>query len=525
MNRKIIGSILIAILLGVLVFGSILFNRSPFPGMGPGSSQSEGGGGPESSGVLDESEGTSILDVNAQDPGDRPVKSFELTAQETKWDTGDGVVSAWTYNGTVPGEMLRVTEGDFVRIELKNELEVPVTIHWHGVILPNRMDGVPGLTQDAVQPGETFTYEYIAEDAGTYWYHSHQHSSLQVDKGLYGALVVEEKEKEYDRDAFFLLDEWAVDVEDQDTANMPGMMMGGMTGDGEADTKQLYDTFTVNGRTGDAIEPLMMENGETMRLRFVNAGYQQHQLVFPEGSMMVIANDGEPVEDTGNSNVLEVAPGERIDVAFTKTSGSSQTIAHRMDVDHAEGMRIPVVSESDTEEEAEVAEAADVSDGISHGSENLLFEAPPEPDVTYDMDLDMGMGGNMGEGMNMLEGMEFLINGETFPDTPPIEVEPGDIVRVNITNNGRMNHPMHLHGHRFQVQSKDGEPFDQPIVKDLIHVKPGESYTIYFEADNSGEWLFHCHDNNHAGQGMMTIVDYQNTHSPFELGGEHENNP
>ena len=207
MNRKIIGSILIAILLGVLVFGSILFNRSPFPGMGPGSSQSEGGGGPESSGVLDESEGTSILDVNAQDPGDRPVKSFELTAQETEWDTGDGVVSAWTYNGTVPGEMLRVTEGDFVRIELKNELEVPVTIHWHGVILPNRMDGVPGLTQDAVQPGETFTYEYIAEDAGTYWYHSHQHSSLQVDKGLYGALVVEEKEKEYDRDALFLLDE------------------------------------------------------------------------------------------------------------------------------------------------------------------------------------------------------------------------------------------------------------------------------------------------------------------------------
>ena len=134
-----------------------------------------------------------------------------------------------------------------------------------------------------------------------------------------------------------------------------------------------------------------------------------------------------------------------------------------------------------------------------------LFETVPDVDVSYNMDLSMGM--------NMGEGMTWQINDRVFPDTPPIQVEKGDIVRVDITNEGRLNHPMHLHGHRFQVEAEDGGA----VVKDLINMKPGESYTIYFEADNKGEWLFHCHDNNHADRGMVTIVDYTSVFSPFEL--------
>ncbi|SEA40552.1 Multicopper oxidase with three cupredoxin domains (includes cell division protein FtsP and spore coat protein CotA) [Thalassobacillus cyri] len=508
MNRKIIGSAMIVILLGL---GVVLFFNSPY--YNNSSNQSL----PEE--VLEE-EGTSILDVGSQEAGDRAVKTFDLTAQEIEWDIGNGeTVNAWTYNGTVPGEPLRVTEGDFVRINLKNELDVPVTIHWHGVLLPNKMDGVPGLTQNAVQPGETFTYEYIADDAGTYWYHSHQHSSTQVDKGLYGSLVVEEKEKEYERDEFFILDEWAVNQEKRDMSNMGGMMMGGMSGNGEADTQQMYDTFTVNGKAGDAIEPLVMKKGETARLRFVNAGYQQHQLVFPKGSTKVIANDAEKVKiEKGSTNVIEIAPGERIDVAFTKQTSESEIIGQKTDVENAEDMRIPVVTEKGSDVKANnIAASSGVADGVSYGSEKLLFEETPEADVTYNMDLSMGM--------NMGEGMVFQINNDVFPDTPPIKVSDGDIVKVNITNNGRMNHPMHLHGHRFQVVSKDGSEFDNPIVKDLIHVKPGEQYTIYFKANNKGEWLFHCHDNNHADRGMVTIVDYKEVYSPFEIGGEKGNNP
>ena len=507
MNRKVIGTILIAVLMAI---GVIVFLQSPWYKSGDMTLPT---------GVKDGK--TSILEVSAQEKGDRPVKKFVLTAEEKQWHISEGKnVAAWTYNGTVPGEPLRVTEGDVVQVKLKNELDVPVTIHWHGVLLPNKMDGIPGLTQDAVQPGESFTYEFIANDAGTYWYHSHQQSSIQVDKGLYGSLVIEEKEKEYERDEVFILDEWAVDQEKEDLSNMGGMMMGAMSGDGEADTKQMYDTFTVNGKAGSAIKPLTMEAGEKVRLRFVNAGYQAHRLVFPEGSMRVIATDAEKVVSEDNhSNVLEIAPGERVDVEFTKPDQETVFIGQEQDLEHAEDMMIPVVSEENQrpDQEASLASEVGVANGISYGSEKRIFDETPEPDVSYNMDLSMGM--------SMGEGMSFQINDKSFPDTPPIKVEEGDIVKVTLRNNGRMNHPMHLHGHRFQVNSKNGKEFEEPIVKDLIHVKPGEEYVIYFKADNVGEWLFHCHDNNHAARGMVTIVDYEGVYSPFELGGKKENQP
>ncbi|SFP97454.1 multicopper oxidase family protein [Salibacterium halotolerans] len=496
MNRKWVGSLLIVILLGI---GGWMFFNSFYNSGGQYDTDSK--------------EGISILEVDAQEAGERPIKTFDLTAQATEWDIGEEKkVNAWTYNGTVPGEALRVTEDDFVRVHLKNELDVPVTIHWHGVILPNKMDGVPGLTQDAVQPGESFTYEFIANDPGTYWYHSHQHSAVQVDKGLYGSFVIEKKEPEYERDEFFLLDEWATGSDSQNSLNMGGMRQGHMSGDGEMDTKQLYNTFTVNGKIGKDIEPLVMEKGETARLRFVNAGYQQHQLVFPEGSMKVIANDaGEVTGEKGSSQVVEIAPGERIDVAYTKQGEETEVIAENPVVENAEDMKIPVVSKEngDIQNSIPVSSSSDIADGTSYGSEELLFETTPEADVTYDMDLSMGM--------TMGEGMSFQINDQTFPETPPIRVEEGNIVKVHITNSGMMNHPMHLHGHRFQVASKNGTAYGNPIVKDLIHVKPGEEYVVYFEANNKGEWLFHCHDNNHADLGMVTVVDYQGVYSPFNI--------
>ncbi|MDP4552310.1 multicopper oxidase family protein [Alkalihalobacillus macyae] len=509
MKRKVIGSILIVTL---LVIGGAVFLNSPFYSSGD-STLPEG---------VTQGE-TSILEVNAQEPEDRPVKTFNLTAEETEWDISEGKkVNAWTYNGTVPGEPLRVTEGDYIRINLKNELDVPVTIHWHGMLLPNKMDGVPGLTQDAVQPGESFTYEFIANDAGTYWYHSHQHSSKQVDKGLYGSLVIEEQKKEYEKDEFFILDEWAVNQEKRDITNMGGMMKGAMSGNGEADTEQMYDTFTVNGKAGQAVEPLVMKEGETARLRFVNAGYQQHQLVFPEKSMKVIEVDGEKVKNSGGtSNVLEIAPGERIDVAFTRKSSEPSVIRENSGGENADDVVIPVVSSegevSAKRNQSTPSTGTEVATGTSFGSEEMIFEDVPKPDVTYNMELNMGM--------DMGEGMAFQINDQVFPETPPIEVKEGDIVKVKITNSGNMNHPMHLHGHRFQVASKNGQAFDAPVVKDLIHVKPGEEYTIYFKADNKGEWLFHCHDNNHADRGMVTIVDYNGVYSPFEIGGEQDNQP
>src|SRR5579859_3532955 len=152
---------------------------------------------------------------------DAPVKSFTLTAQPATIDMGNGKhFDAYTYNGTVPGPELRVQQGDLVVVTLVNKLPVSTTIHWHGMKVPNAEDGVAGLTQDAVKPGESYTYHFVANDVGTYWYHSHQNTSVQLPKGLYGAIIVEPKDPpiHYDHDYTVVLHEWL-------TSNAPCQQM------------------------------------------------------------------------------------------------------------------------------------------------------------------------------------------------------------------------------------------------------------------------------------------------------------
>lgn len=158
----------------------------------------------------------------------KTVKTFELVAKEVDWNLDqENKVKAWTYNGLVPGSQIRVKQGDVVRVKLKNQLNDLVSIHWHGYPVPNSMDGIPGMTQNAVRPNETFTYEFDATVPGTYWYHSHQDSANQVDKGLYGTLVVEAKDEQPTaRDYTLVLDEWMPAA--GGAMNHDAMSMGGM---------------------------------------------------------------------------------------------------------------------------------------------------------------------------------------------------------------------------------------------------------------------------------------------------------
>ncbi|WP_058308789.1 multicopper oxidase family protein [Gracilibacillus massiliensis] len=503
--RQLIGSIIIVLLLLILYGGYQWYQGANFSDTKPDLQNGE----------------VNIEELYDSNFEDRNVTEYNLTAEQVSWAiNSDTTIEAWTYNGTVPGEPLRVKEGDVLKVNLQNDLDVPVTIHWHGLILPNVMDGVPDLTQEAVQPGETFTYEFIANHPGTYWYHSHQDSALQVDKGLYGSLVIEEKksERNNENEEILILDEWSTDGERESVTNMPGMMMGSMSGDGEADTKQMYDTYTVNGKSGESIKPIIIKGGEKSLLRVINAGYQIHRLKFPENVAKVIAFDAAKTIDKNNQvNVIEIAPGERVDIEIENKFTEPWYIEDVSETGNGDqsNVSIPVVIDEKVDfnkvyqDKSDKNLKADVDvDGASIGSEVLLFDKTPKnPDVDYTMDLNMGM--------QMGEGMVFQINNEIYPDTPPIEVVEGDIVKVTLTNNGRLNHPMHLHGHRFQVVSKNGQLYDEPMLKDLINVEPGETYEIYFKADNKGEWLFHCHDNNHADRGMITVVDYQSVYSPF----------
>ncbi|MBE3570450.1 MAG: multicopper oxidase family protein, partial [Bacillales bacterium] len=219
----------------------------------------------------------------------------------------------WTFNGSVPGPILKLKQGQTVNITLKNELPKPVTIHWHGLPVPNSQDGVPGVTMNAVQPGHSFTYHFTATVPGTYWYHSHQDSVNQVDKGLYGAIIVEgTNEEKVDKDYTLMLDEW----------NSSGMTMDEMKNGNDhmsGDNMGTYDLYTINGKSGDSIPPLKVRKGDKVRIRLINAGYITHHIHLHGHAFKVVATDGNPIHNPQlvKNKLIPVAPGERYDIEFT----------------------------------------------------------------------------------------------------------------------------------------------------------------------------------------------------------------
>lgn len=224
---------------------------------------------------------------------DGDVKVFNVTAAVTKWEVTKGTfVDAWTYNGTMPGPQIRVTEGDKVRVVLKNELPESTAIHFHGLIVPNNMDGVPGITQDPVKPGTSFTYEFTVRNSGSHMYHSHHNSTKQVGRGLLGAFIVEPKDKSK---------EPTVDV---DYVLILNDALGGMT---------------FNGKGFPATEPIVAKLGQKVRIRYMNEGALIHPMHLHGMPQLVIAKDGWPQPQPWMCDTLNVAPGERWDVIIDCT--------------------------------------------------------------------------------------------------------------------------------------------------------------------------------------------------------------
>ncbi|WP_336788298.1 multicopper oxidase family protein [Paenibacillus sp. MMO-177] len=456
---------------------------------------------------------------------------FNLTAVASNQEIAPGkTLPVWTFNNTVPGPQLRVKQGDTVKVNLKNELSEPVTIHWHGVPLPNAMDGIPGVTQNAVQPGETFTYEFKADVPGTYWYHSHQDSVNQLDRGLYGSFIVEGKyEDKVDRDYTLMLDEWVSSGKSMSDSGMSGMNHSGMNMDSSnspssengmsnnsmtmGDDMSMYDLFTINGKSGSLVDQLQVKEGDKVRIRLINAGYLSHQIHLHGHEFKVIATDGQPINNPSvlKDNVINIAPGERYDIEFVANNPGQWLIEDHSDNKAASGMKETIVYEgasagSDQSNASEKLAAVDLTRYGQAGKTSFTLNQKYTMEYTMDLNTEMQEGNTV-----------YTINGKTFPDTDALTVKKGDTVKVRLVNNSKTNdHPMHLHGHFFQVLSKNGKPLEgSPIIKDTLNVKPGEEYVIAFEADNPGNWMFHCHDLHHASAGMVTELKYTDFKTDF----------
>lgn len=240
---------------------------------------------------------------------DNGTKVFNLTAAPVKWNIlKDVSVTAWAYNGMIPGPLIHVKSGDKVRILIKNNLPESTTIHWHGIQVPNNMDGIPDETQKPIAPGETFTYEFVAKPSGTYWYHSHFDSDKQISVGLSGAFIIDPPGglvSKPDIDKVFMLNEWRV-IDGQTYAAMPATGMDG-------------NFFTINGKAYPDTETINAKVGQKIRLRFIGAGQMIHPMHLHGFPFKIVATDGNDVPESAQwtKDVVSVAPGERYDIEFT----------------------------------------------------------------------------------------------------------------------------------------------------------------------------------------------------------------
>ncbi|HYH34002.1 MAG TPA: multicopper oxidase family protein [Nocardioides sp.] len=471
------GALAVVAPLGWMWQASLLPDSYDMAAMG----YAEWGGGPEgphdhsAHGV--EASGPAVTDLVA-DP-DRPA---DVTAVLTVRDEGD----RYTVNGTTPGPTLRATQGDLVEVTLVNDdVADGATLHWHGVDVPNAADGVAGVTQDAVLPGEEHVYRFVADQAGSFWYHSHQVSHEQVQQGLFGALVIEPREP---------------------------VAAGDADGDEVAVLHRYGGAGTLNGSEGTTA--LDARPGDEVRLRVVNTDNGMATLWATGAPFRVLAVDGTEVHEPTDltDTAVAVPAGGRVDVGFTVpdtgvrvdfSGGPSATVG----TDPGGGQRAPA--------------PRDVLDLLGYGGPQQAPFDVDHPDRRFDYVIDRRPGFLDGR-----PGMWWTVNGGIYPDVPMFMVQQGDVVVFEITNDSGDAHPMHLHGHHALVLSRDGVPATgSPWWVDSLEVGVGETYEVAFLADNPGLWMDHCHNLPHAREGLVAHVMYDGVRSSYRVGGEAANQP
>lgn len=480
-----------------------------------------------------------------------PVDKFTLTAEaKTITLSPNKIVKAMTFNGTAPGPLLTVKQGDLVEVTVQNHLRASITVHWHGIAVPGAEDGVPGLTQPPIAPGATYVYRFIVKDPGTYWYHSHVNSVEEVGQGLYGGIVVLPKPQtssESDKDYTLLLHEWSTSSTSSNNgmSGMGGMNMSDMGNMDSMDSmnmgsprlrnngfqlteldrsalnemSNMYDAFTVN-QTSSGQTMLEAQPGQTVRLRLVNAGNMTHLMTLVGTSFRVVAMDGQNISHpTPIANeLLPIGAAERYDIEFTMPkSGNVQLVSGDPNV--TERMQLQAtIGESMSSNAGAMSDIPDVQnapwfDFANYGGGNATGRPTFSLNQHFDKSFNMALGVSMGK-----TGMEYTINDEAYPNVPPMIVSTGDTIKMHIENKTAFIHPMHLHGHDFQVLTRDGKTLTgSTVYLDTLEVLPGETYDIAFKADNPGLWMLHCHDLHHASAGMDVVLQYAGVSDPYNM--------
>ncbi|TFD81584.1 multicopper oxidase family protein [Cryobacterium fucosi] len=441
--------------------------------------------------------------------------SQQLTAGTFAASIAGTAVTTWGYNGALNGPLIRAQVGDLLDVALTNALTEATTVHWHGLALRNDADGVPVLTQKPVLADADYSYQFRLNRPGTYWYHSHV--DTQRERALYGALIIDDPKEPllYDQEWVIVLDDWLDGItgtpeevleELSMGTGMAGMDMGASMKHMLAGSKSDYlggdagdvkiPVHLLNGKAAQDAEVIQSSPGSRIRLRIINAaGDTAYRVGVPGQKITLTHSDGFPVRQQEVDAVV-LGMGERIDALLTVKDGYTPLLALPEGKD---GSAYGVISTSGVGAAPAAADLPTVLKGtVTDGGrlkadDSVLFEKKA-PDRTHTMRLTGSM-----------EKYDWGINGRSFDMDKPFEgafdISLKDRVQVKFVNDTTMWHPMHMHGHTFQVSGGGAR-------KDTVIVRPKETVTVEFDADNPGQWIAHCHNAYHAARGMIGLFSY-----------------
>lgn len=423
------------------------------------------------------------------------TRNYDLIASEFTWSISEGkFIHAWGFNNMLPGPTLMADMGDRLVIKVTNNLSEPTVVHWHGIRLPAGMDGTDSV-QKPIQPGETFEYSFIVPDSGTFWYHAHQNETVQMERGMYGSLIVSDPHDPIvDADKVFMIDDMKLDAKNEFKK-----------GNFISRWAERHD-----GREGNTLLVNGIENfnttiyaGQTERWRFINSASARYFRLYLGGkAFRVIATDGGLINSPIEMNELMLVPGERVDILVGP---------------FIEGERFPI--ESLPYDRMTMVKSGKKTFGQVEvvGRKATVFTDPEEmreikPLALQDSEPSRKI--KFSVGPSLRNGIDFLVNGETHATDKPAKV--GEVQIWEISNTSLMDHPFHLHGFFFQVLDINGKAPAFISWKDTVNLPPRSKVKIaWMPDDRPGSWMYHCHILEHHEAGMMGHFDV--THSDEKI--------
>ena len=421
------------------------------------------------------------------------TQNYSLIASEFDWNISDGkAIKAWGFNKSLPGPVIRARKGDNVAVKVTNNLNEPTIIHWHGVRLPSVMDGTTDV-QKPILPGEEFVYQFEVPDAGTFWYHSHENETEQMERGMYGSLIVDdENDPIVDEDRIFMIDDMKLTASN-DFKHGNGIQRWIERHDGREG-----ETVLVNGKEKPMVD---VSAGQVERWRFINASSARYFRLYLDGMpFKIMATDGGLLEQCHEVTELLIVPGERYDIVVGPFL-EGQTF----NIDSLPYNRVTFVkSKRTTFATVRVGESRTSRASVPSTMRAIPALAPQDavPNRKVKLSVEPSL-------RNLID---FTVNNALHASDEPVMV--GELQIWEVSNTSLMDHPFHLHGFFFQVLEVNGEAPKYVSWKDTFNLAPRTKVKIAWMPDNRpGRWMYHCHILEHHEAGMMAhfeVVDPSN---------------